>query len=254
MSDSPSITRERFSGVAEIFVFNRHWYIAGVFGVTAVALLCILVTLPDYVRFAMFGGATLALFWSIASLVVSHWVYDRSALREWKWVVELFETPPDCWCNIHCGLDESSASLRRLFPNARHSILDIFDRTEMTEHSIARARRHRIAATSVNFRQLPLPDWNFDALFLLFAAHELRRSGSRREFFNEVSRILSADGRVVVAEHLRDLPNFIAFGPGAFHFFSRREWLRVFAHAHLQLEREFSITPFVRIFVLRRTE
>lgn len=42
------------------------------------------------------------------------------------------------------------------------------------------------------------------------------------------------------------------FGPGFLHFHSRRVWTRCFAAAGLAVHEEFSITPFVRIFVLRR--
>jgi hypothetical protein len=49
---------------------------------------------------------------------------------------------------------------------------------------------------------------------------------------------------------LRDLPNFLCFGAAAFHFLSRRTWLRSFRDGGLVLDREFSITPFMRAFVL----
>jgi hypothetical protein len=58
---------------------------------------------------------------------------------------------------------------------------------------------------------------------------------------------------VVLCEHLRDAWNFAAFGPGFLHFLPRSAWTRVAAESRFDVEREFSITPFVRIFVLRRT-
>jgi hypothetical protein len=58
---------------------------------------------------------------------------------------------------------------------------------------------------------------------------------------------------VVVAEHLRNWANFAAFGPGFLHFFSRRTWARCFRQARFVIDLEFSITPFIRVFVLRRS-
>ena len=64
---------------------------------------------------------------------------------------------------------------------------------------------------------------------------------------------MTEGGAIVLLEHLRDLPNFVAFGPGFLHFHSRKAWLKDIQEAELRVEREHSVTPFVRCFVLRRT-
>jgi ubiquinone/menaquinone biosynthesis C-methylase UbiE len=87
---------------------------------------------------------------------------------------------------------------------------------------------------------------------LLLSAHELRTDTARGDLFAELRRVLGPGGRVVVAEHLRDWANFAAFGPGVLHFHSRRTWTRCFARHRFDVHAEFSITPFVRVFVLRR--
>jgi SAM-dependent methyltransferase len=191
--------------------------------------------------------------WMTTSLLVSHYVYDRSALYDFRWMLERLPSQPCTWLNIHCGLDQTSDLLLSVFPESEGQILDIFDPVEMTEPSIARARGGRAALLDTpiaNFRCLPLPSRRCDAVFLIFAAHEIRKHSSRRDFFGEVARILSANGSVVMIEHLRDLPNFVAFGPGFLHFQSRREWLSAAASANLVATREFAVTPFVHVFLL----
>ena len=91
-----------------------------------------------------------------------------------------------------------------------------------------------------------------DAVFLLFAAHELRLREARDRFFSELFRTLRPAGSLLLLEHLRDRANFMAFGFGALHFLSRNEWLRAAGGAGFKLDREFSITPFVRVFLFRR--
>jgi SAM-dependent methyltransferase len=121
----------------------------------------------------------------------------------------------------------------------------------MTEPSIARARRltplpepARPAAAAA----LPVADGAADLVVLFFAAHELRRRSSRDRLFAELRRAVRPQGRVVVVEHLRDLANALAFGPGFLHFLPRAEWLRVAHQAGLAVREEVRLTPFVRAF------
>jgi len=199
-------------------------------------------------------GVTL-ICWMAISLLASHYIYDRSNLHDFRWMLDKLPRQPSSWLNVHCGLDQSSHLLRSFFPGAKSQILDIFDPSEMTEPSIARARGSNATpseACAADFRALPTPSDSCDAVFLIFAAHEIRNRSSRRKFFAEIERVLSASGTVVMIEHLRDLANFAAFGPGFLHFQSRQEWISVAASADLALVRELSVTPFVRVLLLRR--
>ncbi len=223
-----------YRGVLQIVRFNWHWY-----ALAAVALL--------------FGRSWpvmwLAGAWGVASLAVSHYVYDRSRLGRWDWL----PVTPGKWANIHCGFDETSRPLRRVYPGTTGIILDMYDRRAMTEASIARARRIPTgapAAERARYDALPVADGELDTVFVLFAAHELRARAAREKFFAEVDRVLRPGGRVVLVEHLRDAANFLAFGPGAFHFLPGREWRRL--AARWETEAEFSVTPFVRAFVFRK--
>ncbi len=99
---------------------------------------------------------------------------------------------------------------------------------------------------------LPLPDASMDAVFLFFAAHELRGPVSREQLFGEVARVLVPGGRLILAEHPRDVANLTVFGPGSFHFLPRREWLRLAFQSGLKIVHELRITPFVRVWSLEK--
>jgi SAM-dependent methyltransferase len=210
---------------------------------------------PVVERIVVVGFAVPLVFWLCASLLVSHYVYDCSPLYDLNWVGRELPKAPQRWINVHAGVDETSQLLAQLFPTAVGEILDVHDPEEMTEASIRRARRtHRSLMRSkpADWRALPIADDTIDAAFLFFVAHEFRRDEARTQFFRELARVLRSDGELSVVEHLRDCANFLAFGPGFLHFFSRSEWLRTAAAAGLQVRTEKSITPFVRVFTLRR--
>ena len=244
-----------FSGVWRIFLYNWHFYAtAAAFDLIATVFL-VRFSLPATVRFAVMLGAVISSFWALSSMLVSHYIYDRSRLYQWNWLAAVVTPNPVSWANIHAGLDQSSEALIRLFPAAQRRTLDVYVPSEMSEPSIARARRRTVTAAvpeRANPRALPLKNCECDTIFLLFVAHELRRQEARLQFFREVGRALKPGGRVVLVEHLRDWKNFLAYGPGVLHFFSRREWLSVGNQAGFKLAEELRITPFVGCFVFAK--
>jgi SAM-dependent methyltransferase len=240
--------------MAQIVVYNWHFYAAALLFDSLAVILMVRLHLPVATRLLICLIAALATFWALSSLLVSHYVYDRSRLYRWDWLTHVLPSP-GVWANIHAGLDQTSAPLTQLFPTPRRRILDIYIPSEMSEPSIRRARhqaRPAQAAEKANPAALPLVDCECDTIFLIFAAHELRRREARLRFFREMNRALQPGGRVVLVEHLRNWNNFLAYGPGALHFFSRREWLTVSNLADLQVINECGITPFVRCFVLAK--
>ena len=241
----------------QIVFFNWPFYAAAAVAVATAPF--VLPHLPDWwwMRVPAVTAVGLSALWLVTSLVVSWIVYDRSQLMRWDWVLQALGFNPRSWVNIHAGHDESSQALRRIFPGARGQVLDIFSPEVMTAPSIARARLRRglsaaIAGTPADYRRLPLPSGTIDVATLLLAAHELRSDEARGALFTDLRRVLGPGGRVVVAEHLRNCANFLAYGPGVLHFHSRRTWVRCFSRHRFDVHSEFSITPFVRIFVLRR--
>jgi SAM-dependent methyltransferase len=252
ITDEPISDRRPFQGMAEIVAFNWRLYAMGIAAFVVASLVLKYAALGGLWRMIAVLGMAATIFWTASSLVASHWIYDRSALYKWTWLVGCFREPPRCWVNIHVGLDESSRALHRLYPDSEMAVLDVFDPREMTEPSIAEARlrtKNAVQAKRADFRALPLEGKSMDAVFLIFAAHEIRSANSRTDFFGELERILKPGGRIVLVEQLRDWRNFAAFGPGYRHFQSRKAWLSAARESGLAEVREFRITPFVKVFV-----
>jgi len=253
MTQSPG----RFAGVVKIVRFNVQFYILSVAGVTAAILLVLFMRLPAWLEVMVLCGAAATAFWTLSSLLVSWYVYDHAGVTRWQWLRHTIPVPAHRWANIHAGLDESTSALRQLFPGTEGSVVDIYNPGEMTEPSIARARRIHPATEPFlqgNYDAIPLADNDCEAVFLLFAAHEVRAARRRTQLFRETARVLRAGGYVVLVEHLRDWNNFLAFGPGFLHFHSRPSWLHSIHDAGFHIEAECHITPFVECFVLRRVD
>jgi SAM-dependent methyltransferase len=250
-----SNSRRPFQGARQILQYNRRFYVAAAGFILAGLWFLRRADGPDWLRAALTLLVVGAAFWSLASLAASHYVYDRSPLYGFAWLKTLLAREPRRWVNVHAGLDESSEILRRLFAGAGGKILDIYDARAMSEPAIKRARQvtpQLASATAADFRALPLADASCDAVFVIFTAHELREAEARGAFFGELRRVLEPGGSVILVEHLRDAANFIAFGPGVWHFLPRREWLRAALAGGLAVAAEVSVTPFVRAFRLER--
>jgi len=98
---------------------------------------------------------------------------------------------------------------------------------------------------------VPLAAGSTDRIFAIFAAHEIRDSTERIQFFAQLKTALSPNGKIILLEHLRDVPNFLAYNIGFLHFFSKNEWHRTFSGAGLVIESETKLTAFLSIFTLQ---
>jgi SAM-dependent methyltransferase len=236
-----------------VISFNRHFfYIA--FAACSVGVALMLLMHQPLVRWVLGLGIAIAIYFIIASVIASYLNYDYSDLYKLRdWPARSFSATPTSAVIIHAGFDPASGAFRARYPETSVRVLDFFTPEETTEASIQLA--HRLNPPTGPQEHTALDAWpvetaSQDAVLALSAAHEIRDDGRRASFFREAKRVLRPGGRLVVVEQLRDLPNFLCFGAAAFHFLSRSTWLRSFQDGGLVLEREFSITPFMRAFIL----
>ena len=157
--------------------------------------------------------------------------------------------------NITAGFDETSHLLEERFHDCELSILDFYDPSKHTEISIQRARNAlppHPKTQEIKTSRLPFEAQSVNKVFLILSAHEIRNPTERTEFFRELNRILKLGGRIVLTEHLRDIPNYFAYNIGALHFHSESTWRENFRDAELKISKRFNITPFITTFILEK--
>lgn len=242
--------RRKFQGALNILSFNRHFYLLGL------GFLFVLITAH------LFIGLSNILFWLIIGaflygfitpLIVSAYVYDFSGYYNFHWLKSQVSNNEKIGLivNINAGFDETSFIIKNKFPHSDLKVFDFYDAKQHTEPAIKRARK--VSSVYPNTQQIasdsiPLKDNTADIVFLLSAAHEIRSNEEKVHFLRECNRLCKPGGKVIMVEHLRDLPNFLAFTVGFSHFFSRSVWKKAFESAGFSSFQETKFTPFMSIF------
>lgn len=243
--------RKPFQGVTNIIRFNWHFY------AIAFAVLLLLGGMAS-----LFGNPLCLVIYFIMnvllltiliSLLTSYYIYDVSDFYLLKWMEH--NNSESLIVNIHAGFDENSHLIQNKFNNAELIVLDFYNPQKHTEPSIQRARKayppfpttQQIITTSI-----PLHDHSVDKLFVILSAHEIRNSQERLLFFNELHRVLKPSGQLYITEHLRDLPNFIAFNIGFFHFFPKKSWIKIIKKAHFKIQKTEKLNPWITNFILTK--
>jgi hypothetical protein len=236
-------TSRGMKGALEIVRFNWPTYVLAIVVMAA----CLLV-LPQGGWLALLAVAALlgTVYLTVASIVVSHWVYDRSPIADWTWLPSWLASPARSLA-VQAGFDATDGRLATLLP-PEITVVDLYGTPGVGGASVERARRRHPPDGPV-LPALPTDADGCDVAVAAFALHEIHDADARTSCFRSLAHALVPGGRLLVVEHLRDVPNLLAFGPGAFHFLPEREWRRCGDAAGLRLARSESITPFVRAFL-----
>lgn len=245
--------RNLLTGVVNIIRFNRGFYAAGVGSVLLLFTLAYFLDAP--LKWWINGLAIAGLIPLFVSTAVSWYVYDLSGLYTLNWIQFPDARSDTTILNINAGFDETSALLQAKYPDAVLKVYDFYDPKKHTEISIERARKAfplYPGSRQINTEHIPEANHSIDAIFLVFAAHEIRDDEERTRFFKELKRVLNAEGTVHVLEHLRDLPNFLAYTIGFFHFHPAATWQKTFSQSGFTIASASSINPFVKYYILKK--
>jgi SAM-dependent methyltransferase len=244
------IKRRKFQGVLNILSFNRHFY---VFGLAALALIIashVIFSWPNLLYWIIISAF---LYGLIMPLLVSAYVYDFSGYYNFNWLKKynIGDADTKQILNINAGFDETSFIIKNIFPQSELKVFDFYNAEQHTEPAIVRARKVSLVypnTQQIISNSIPLKDNSVDIIFLLSAVHEIRSLEEKVQFLKECHRLCKPNAKVIMVEHLRDFPNFVAFSVGFTHFFSKKIWKKAFQKAGFSSFEETKFTAFMSIF------
>jgi SAM-dependent methyltransferase len=244
------IMRRKFQGVLNILSFNRHFYVLGLIALALIIGSKLIFNWPSGLYWLVIGAFIYGL---TMPLIVSAYVYDFSGFYNFDWLkkMNIADTKENLNLNINAGFDETSYIIKKVFPQSNLQVYDFYNAKQHTEAAIIRARKVSLIypnTQQISTNSIPLKDKSVDNIFLLSAVHEIRRQEEKVQFLKECFRVCKPDGCVIMVEHLRDFPNFVAFTIGFTHFFSKKIWGKAFAEAGFSSFQEIKFTPFMSIF------
>jgi len=244
------IKRRKFQGVLNILSFNRHFYVLGMLVLAFIITSHLILRWNDLLFWIVIAAFIYGL---LIPLIVSTYVYDFSGYYNFDWLKKYNFQDADTnqIVNINAGFDETSFIINNIFPHSDLKVFDFYDARKHTEPAIVRARKVSLVYPNtqhIKSNAIPILEDSVDIIFLLSAVHEIRSQEEKVQFLKECHRICKPEGEVIMVEHLRDFPNFLAFSVGFTHFFSKKTWKDAFIQAGFSSFEETKFTAFMSIF------
>lgn len=248
------LERKKFQGVLNILSFNRHFYVIGLLVLFLMIAICSYFNLSSFVIWMIVAAF---LYGLLMPLIISAYVYDFSGYYNFKWFknLNIDDKAETQIININAGFDETSFTIKHKFPKSDLKVFDFYSSENHTEPAIIRARKvtnEYPNTKQISTNYIPFTDNSVDVIFILSAIHEMRKNDEKVQFLKECKRVCKINGKVIIVEHLRDVPNFFAFSVGFTHFFSKKTWIKVFKDAGFTSISERKFTPFMSIFTIEK--
>jgi SAM-dependent methyltransferase len=257
----PALLRnQHYSGTMSTLLYNWPIFASILFFGLVMMVVSLLLPTP-WTWLALICG--LGAFGVVLSvLIMTYFVYDAGHIHEYDRLAELGNlAEANVVLDVTCGKLRGTRGFIPLFKRSGHYFLiDIYDSEKMNEASLQRAREmeppihadRRIYQQPGNVKRLPVPHKWADIIYCDFSLHEIRNAADRDALFAEFTRVLKPNGRLLIAEHSLDMPNFISFGPGAFSFFPANTWREHIAKAGLKIEHHERWRGLVHLWVATR--
>lgn len=248
-----------FSGTLR-FVY-AHWpTYALAYGSIVVLLVIIGISLEQgwagLILLALAGLIILTYFF-LTSLWHSHRQYDPDGLNPHHTLFDMGRIrASDSLIYIDLGLRHRAIDLARRLTTGKVVVVDVYSPQWTPNLALVRSRARmphppsdpRIIWQTGRINLLPLPDKSVTAVILCQVLSEFWQEGDQLELLEEIYRILTENGRVLIAESVRSRTNSLYLGPRAFSLPTAEKWRSLLQKAGFRVRSEKDLQGIIHCF------
>jgi SAM-dependent methyltransferase len=162
----------------------------------------------------------------------------------------------DQFVTIDLGLRQQAIDLARRLTTGKAIVIDVYNPHWTPNRALVRYRARmphppadpRIRWQMGRIDMLPLPDKSVTAVILCLVTSEFVQEGDQLQLLEEIYRILSENGRLLLAEPVQSRTNSLLMGPGVFKLKPVEQWRDLLEKAGFRVRSEKDLQGIIHCF------
>jgi ubiquinone/menaquinone biosynthesis C-methylase UbiE len=205
------------------------------------------------------AGLLILIYFFVASLWAAHKLYDGDDIIDAVFELGGFDSG-QTMIYLDLCLRSTGIALSRHLTTGRVIIIDIYNPQLAPARWLSRATQRaerqvddpRIIWKTGSIDLLPLPDQTMPAVVLIMSASEFWQEGDRTHLFEEIHRVLSPGGMLLMVERVRTPTNWLVMGPAALRMRNASYWRSALARIGFETARESEQNDMLHFFRAER--
>lgn len=196
-------------------------------------------------------------YFFLTSLWSLHQQYDRDGLKPHQVLFDMGRIrATDQFVYIDLGLRQRAIELARRLTTGKAIVVDIYSPQWTPGSTLVRYRARmpqpppdpRIRWQTGRIDLLPLPDKSVTAVILCQVISEFWQEGDQLQLLEEIYRILSENGRLLLAESVQSRTNSLLMGPGVLQLKPVEQWRGLLQKAGFRVRSEKDLQGIIHCF------
>jgi SAM-dependent methyltransferase len=248
-----------YSGTIRHVRANWSLYVLA-YGLIVLALLAIGVSLQ--MGWLSFVPLSLALalglgYFFVAALWAAHKLYDPDGVQPHHVLFDMGRLEAtDTLVYVDLGVRDFALQLSRRLTTGKVIVVDVYNPQWTTAVSLKRYRAKqppavhdpRLEWLNGRFDLFPLPDNSVNTVILCQIVNEFWQMGDQEALLQEVKRVLTPNGRLLLAERVRSQNNWLVLGPAALNLATADDWRGRLQKAGFAIRAERDLQGLIHCF------